>query len=789
MTHTNYFFLLCFIFPLWVFAQQINLNGKVSSMGTPVPFANILLEGKTQGTSADRNGYFSLELPEGQFNLRIQAIGFKTKSLIINTENYQNRPLNIELSQDQLGLDQVVISATRNRVNLKEAPVVVNVLSPKLFNATQSISVAESLNYQPGVRVETNCQNCGFTQVRLNGLDGSYTQVLINSRAVFSALNSVYGLEQIPTSILDRIEVVRSGGSSLYGSNAIAGTINIITKDPVLNSWQVSSNLGFIDGETPDRTLNLNASVVSEDLSSGITVFGMKRDRDAYDANGDGFTELTELTNTSLGAKTFLKPDDKSKITLDITALEEYRRGGDRLDLAPHLTDITEELDHNTVIGGITYEVHNEDFSNNFSVYASGQHTGRKSFYGGLGGGRTRQDSITAANAYGNTNDLALLFGGQFTRNFKNSNDILTVGTEYNLSNTEDNIPGYNRYIDQEVNSIGTFAQYEWKPSEKFTALLGGRLDYVNVDGNYNIQNVNRISKIDQTVVSPRLTLRYKPAAAWQIRAGYARGFRAPQAFNEDLHISSVGGEPQFVILSDHLKTEYSNAYTASVNYSKNLNKLQTNFLLEGFYTDLRNPFTTVSTGASLPNGSILEEVRNGNGAYVSGANIEIGVSPSSRLTFQLGGTIQQSKYKEKQVLFEADDSNPNESNVIISEFVRNPNVYAYFTTNISVFEESSLDVTGTYTGPMTVPLVISDTGFLQLNKSDSFYDINVKLNHHIDITDSFQINVFGGVQNIFNAYQDDFDTGATRDSDYIYGPSQPRTFFFGIKFGNLHNL
>ena len=122
-----------------------------------------------------------------------------------------------------------MISATRNRVNVKKTPVVVNVLSPKLFNAT-NIAVAESLNYQPGVRVETNCQNCGFTQVRLNGLDGSYTQVLINSRAVFSALNSVYGLEQIPTSILDRIEVVRSGGSALYGSNAIAGTVNIITK-------------------------------------------------------------------------------------------------------------------------------------------------------------------------------------------------------------------------------------------------------------------------------------------------------------------------------------------------------------------------------------------------------------------------------------------------------------------------------------------------------------------------------------------------------------------------------
>ena len=120
-------------------------------------------------------------------------------------------------------------------------------------------------------------------------------------------------------------------------------------------------------------------------------------------------------------------------------------------------------------------------------------------------------------------------------------------------------------------------------------------------------------------MLSPRFTLLYNFAENWRLRGGYARGFRAPQAFNEDLHISSVGGEPQFVILSEDLETEYSNAFTASLNYSKNFKKLQTNFLLEGFYTDLENPFTTVSTGATLPNGSILEEVRNGSGAYVAG--------------------------------------------------------------------------------------------------------------------------------------------------------------------------
>src|SRR5690606_18508471 len=134
----------------------------------------------------------------------------------------------------------------------KKAPVIVSVLTPKVCTAPQSVAMSETLNYQPGVRVEKNCQNCGFTQVRLNGLEGAYSQILINSRAVFSALSSVYGLDQIPTSMVDRIEVVRSGGSALFGSNAIAGTINVITKDPVENNWQVGSTNSFINGSTWD---------------------------------------------------------------------------------------------------------------------------------------------------------------------------------------------------------------------------------------------------------------------------------------------------------------------------------------------------------------------------------------------------------------------------------------------------------------------------------------------------------------------------------------------------------
>jgi len=765
--------------------QQI-LSGYVESNGNPVPFASVQIGGSSTGSAANENGIFELSIPKETFTLRIQAVGFKSLTRILNPADLDQQPLQFSLKEDLLGLEEVVVSATRNRISKKKAPVIVNVLAPKLFKATQSISLADGLNYQPGVRVETNCQNCGFTQVRLNGLGGQYTQILVNSRPVFSALNGVYGLEQIPVSIIDRVEVVRSGGSALFGSNAIAGTVNVITKEPVNDSWEINSNFGLIDGKTPDRSINLNGSVVSEDLTSGVTVYGMLRDRKGYDANGDGFSEITKLINHSLGAKAFYRPNDNSRIGVDFTAIREYRRGGDHLDLAPQFTDITEELDHNTIFTGVDYALFNDARTHDLSVYTSVQHTDRGSYYGGLGGGRTRADSVAANNAFGNTKDLAFVAGAKYTHTFKND-DVLTTGVEFQLNDTNDAIPGYNRLVDQNVKNYGFYGQYEWKPIEKFTALLGARLDHVDIDGYYTVQNIDRESQVKETVVSPRLTLLYNITNALQFRGGYARGFRAPQAFNEELHISSVGGEQRFVILSNNLRSEFSNAYTASLNITKEYNKLQTNLLIEGFHTTLQDPYTIVSTGASLPNGSILEESRNGTGARVTGLNMELSISPSSKLFFQAGATVQQSVYKEEQLLFEADGSFPNEDDVLLKDFERSPNLYGFLNANWQISEPLGLDITGSYTGSMIVPHVINPaSGFIDLVDTDDFLDLTTKLTYHFDLNEALHLELSGGVQNIFNSYQHDFDTGALRDSDYIYGPNRPRTVFFGLKFGDF---
>lgn len=773
----------CF-FAVGAYSQHAQLSGTVQSTDA-VPGATVRLDGANISAKTDDNGAFILpNIPGGQYTLIVEAVGYIAHREPVTFTQGERKSIAITLKSDRLNINEVVISGTRYDINRKESPVIVNVIGPKLFNATQSVAMSETLNFQPGLRLETNCQNCGFTQIRMNGLDGAYSQILMNSRPIFSALNGVYGLDQIPTSMIDRIEVVRGGGSALYGSNAIAGTINIITKDPVTNSWEIMNNTGLIDGRSVDNNLSFNASVASEDLSNGVTFYGARRSRQAFDADGDGFTEITQLESNTFGAKAFHKFSEYNRLTLDFSAIREYRRGGDRLHLAPHFTDITESLDHNTFMGGLTYDHYSKDYRTKYSAYASAQHTNRDSYYGGLGGERTAQDSLMAANAYGNTKDFAFVGGGQITHSLQNE-DVVTAGMEYNYSKVDDGTPGYNRTIDQNVNSTGVYAQYEWKPIDRFKTLLGARFDHISVEGQYILGNIERSSDASISAFSPRATLLYDIDDTFQLRAGYARGFRAPQAFDEDMHVSSVGGDQQFVLIGEGLEAEYSNSYTTSINYNNLLGAVQTNFLVEGFYTDLRNPFTYVSQGV-IDDNLRLAQMVNGEGAYVTGANFELGVAPSDRFSFQLGGTVQRSRYREDQELFEGEDEPNGDPAVFTRALVRAPNGYGYFNTNWSVNHDFSVDLTGVYTGSMIAPFVTRESGYMDLIQTPEFLEFNIRLAHVFHLSPTLNLELSGGVQNVFNSYQRDFDTGPERDADYVYGPARPRTYFFGVKIGRF---
>ncbi len=260
--------------------SDANIVGHIldKKTGEHLSFINVFLKGTTIGTSTDATGHYYLKnLPEGKYTLVMKTLGFKTVEKPITLKKGKTLEINFEAEEDLVSLDGVVVSANRNETTRRLAPSLVNVLDSKTFETTHATSLADGLNFQPGVRVENNCQNCGFQQVRINGLEGPYTQILVDSRPIFSALTGVYGLEQIPANMIERVEIMRGGGSALFGSSAIAGTINIITKEPLRNSAQISHSLTMIGGDRPDNSTTINASLVTDDHKAGIYMFGQNR--------------------------------------------------------------------------------------------------------------------------------------------------------------------------------------------------------------------------------------------------------------------------------------------------------------------------------------------------------------------------------------------------------------------------------------------------------------------------------------------------------------------------------
>nr|WP_297310360.1 TonB-dependent receptor [uncultured Flavobacterium sp.] len=766
------------------FAQTGHINGIVSSQKNGLENASLNIDNQEIQVFTDENGFYEIQnLPIGKQTIHVSYIGFQSQNQTIEIKEGETIELNFELLDDYLGLEEMVITSTRKQVPVYRAPVVVSRINSKTFETTQSLALSESLNFSPGLRMETNCQNCGFTQVRMNGLEGPYTQILINSRPVFSALMGVYGLDMLPTNMIDRVEVVRGSGSALYGGSAIAGTINILTKDPIENTFSIGSNMAFTDYKTPDRTININGSVVSEDLNKGLSFYAYNRDRKPWDANGDGFSEQTLLKNTTFGFDAFWQTSDLSKLKLNLFNINEFRRGGNKFDLPAHQTDITEQLNHKILGGAISFEQLSSDLKHKFNVFTSLQSGNRDSYYGGGGrilgvGDELTEDDIMAINAYGNSNDVALVAGGNYGYEFNEKYNVL-FGFDYNFNQVEDKMSGYNRSIDQKVGTLGFYGQLEMKPIEKFTFLVGARYDRVKIDGLYDFNIEKSKDRKDLNAFVPRITAMYEITDYLKARASYSQGYRAPQAFNEDLHIETVGGTASFTVLSPDLKTEKSNSVNASLNFSKNIGSIQSNIIIEGFTTKLNDVFITADA-KELPSGVSVLTKRNGSGARVTGVNLEASFALNRSFNLQFGGTVQNAKYDDAEEIWKSED----ETQVVVTKnMLRTPNVYGYYTLSYNPTKPLTLSLSGVYTGNMDVPHLINPkTEERTIKRVPSFFENNVKVAYDFDFKDNC-IQVYTGIQNMFNDYQKDFDRGALRDAGYIYGPSRPQTFFFGAKY------
>ena len=761
-----------------------SILGKVVFNQDAISYTSVTIDGTNIATLTDEFGEFQFfNLSPKSYTIVVQATGFKPFEKKVSVTSNNQLEITIQLEEDVLGLEEVVITANRTTIKRKKSSTIVNVISSDIFQSTQSVTLSEGLNFCSGLRMENDCQNCGFSQVRMNGLEGAYSQVLINSRPIFSGLAGVYGLELIPSNMIEKVEIIRGGGSALYGSNAIAGTINLILKDPIQNYFEMGLNsavmgVGMSDTAN-DYSVNLNTAVVGKNQKNGFSLYGFLRNRQPFDANGDSFSEIAKLKNLTIGSRLFQKIGTRAKLSLDFFHINEKRRGGNKFDYPNHEADISEFVEHDLTTTALTFEQFYRE-NDMLSIFLAGQNINRDSYYG----------ANQSLKDYGNTKDLTVNGGVQYVAKFNTSE--LVSGIENTYSNLRDVKLGYldiengeiengeiiyiphteNTIVaDQIMNTIGFFSQYDIR-FNKLKVSVGARLDSYFIE-----DKESDIEKKSGTVLSPRINFLYDVKSNLQARASYSKGYRAPQIFDEDLHIASSGSRRVIYKNDPNLSEETSDSFMLSFDYNKSFGLSNFGFLVEGFYTKLNNPFTSEFSEPDDDGTVIYYRTNAEKGAYVQGLNFELNYVPISKLKMQVGFTWQQSKYEEPQEF--------NEKN-----FFRTPSEYGFFTIDWEPTKSWCFIGSGTYTGKMLVPYfgpTLENPGEGELRESENFFDVGLKITKTLTFENS-ELEFSGGIKNIFNAYQSDFDTGIDRDPAYVYGPMTPRTVYLGIKFGNILN-
>jgi outer membrane receptor for ferrienterochelin and colicins len=777
-----------------LFGQQktdANIFGDVQSDGEHIPFANVFIEGTSIGTSTDETGHYMLiNMPEGNYTLVADALGYAPSKKEVEIKANTTIEVNFELKQQLMKFDEVVVTGTKTFKRQTQSPVIVNVMDSRMINAVQACNISEGLNFQPGLRVEVDCQTCNYTQLRMNGLGGGYSQILINGRPVFSPLIGLYGLEQIPANMVDRIEVVRGGGSALYGSSAIGGTVNVITHIPQRNEYDVSLTSQLINGEASDYMINGNISMVSRKRNAGAVIFVNSRSREAYDHPGitlqgdgttiverDNFSELPELRNNSFGLNLFYKPTPNQKIELNLSSLYEYRYGGEMIGKRAHLAQQSEERVHNILMGGLDYQLNFNDNNSSVITYLAGQYTDRD-HYTGLYPGVDEFDSDSAFSEaekihlknppYGYTYNTTFQAGMQVNHrleNFIRGSNVITLGSEYVFDDVLDSIPQYQYGTDQVTKNVAGFLQSDWELSRAFTILLGIRADKHNL--------------VDQLIFSPRASILYKYKDYTQFRLTWGTGFRAPQAFDTDMHLAFAGGGISRISLAPDLKEERSNSVSGSVNFDMPKEKYILGFTLEGFYTKLNDAFYLQPDG--MDQLGIQYQKRNGPGATVQGATIELRGNYNKIVQLETGATLQKSLHSEPVENIEGLEPK--------REFLRSPDQYGYAILTYTPNTKVNASLSSVYSGPMLHAKFSPDPDLApdEYRTSPGYTELNIKVGYTFPLeTIDTGLELFGGVKNITNVFQTDFDNYKNRDSNYIYGPALPRTVYIGLRLKSL---
>ncbi|MCC9134908.1 TonB-dependent receptor domain-containing protein [Pontibacter silvestris] len=737
------------LMPVIAQAQIGSISGQITGETGPVAYASVGIAGINAGATTTEEGTFNINnIPAGSYMLNISAIGFSSKGQKIKVKAGETTTVYVVLRQSASRLNEVVVTGTMRETYQLESPVPVEIYTPKYFQRNPTPAIFEALEMVNGVQPQVSCNVCGTGDIHINGMEGAYTMVLIDGMPIVSALSTVYGLSGIPNSLIERIEVVKGPASTLYGSEAMAGLINVITKASA-KSPAVSADVFY----TSHKELNADIGW-SRRYKDASTILSTNyyRFQDWRDVNKDNFTDIPQQHRVSVFNKWSFNRQHNRLATVAARYYYEDRFGGE-LQWTPA-------------------------YRGGDDIYGESVYTRRYELIGAYQLPllekvmlRYSYNDHKQNSAYGEQLYKAqqrVLVGQLIWDKPLSQRHNLLVGTSYRYTYYDDNTPATQSPDEQELKNQashislpGAFLEDELKFSPVFTLLTGLRYDYNSEHG---------------SIFTPRLNLKWSPGEADILRLSLGNGYRVVNLFTED-HAALTGARE--VVIKNKLKPERS--YNISLNYNKymNLNGGYINLLGTAFYTY----FTNRIVGDFLTdNNKIIYDNLHGH-AVSKGVALDAEVAFTFPLRLNAGVTlidvyqVQKNRKGEEERVPQLHAPSFS-GNFALSYTFRNAGL--------------SLDYTGSVKGPMYLPVQEKD---FRPEKSPWFTLQNIQL------TKAFAggLEVYGGLKNIFNFMPDyplmrSFDpfdkqiavnnpNNYTFDTEYNYAPLQGRRTYMGIRY------
>lgn len=746
----KYLFLTILIFSAISLHSQ-NISGKVESSIPVGQEINVSLLNTNFKTQTDSLGFYKLEnIPEGNYKIHLTATGFKPVTQRISVLENENLNLDFELEEDQNELNEVVVSGTLKPVKRLESAVPVEVYSPVFFKKNPTPSIYDALQNINGVRPQLNCGVCNTGDIHINGLEGPYTLVMIDGMPIVSSLSTVYGLSGIPNSLVERIEIVKGPASSLYGSEAVGGLINIITKNPT-NAPVFSADYFTTSYFESNLDLGMKFNVGKKAISLiGINYFNYDQ---VIDKDHDNFTDVTLSERISIFNKWSFKRNHNRLFTIAARGMYEDRWGG----------DIRWEKKYR---GGD--EIYGESiYTKRAELIGSYQLPFEEKLMLSFSGNVHYQDSRYGTTSYIANQKIGFL---QLTWDKKIGSNDLLAGIASRYTYYDDNTPATKEAENTWL--PGIFVQDEITFSPKSQVLLGMRYDYNSIHG---------------SIFTPRFAYRFKANENTIFRLNAGTGFRVVNLFTED-HAALTGSRD--VIIKNDLKPEQS--LNVNLNYIQKINFGNGTFMgieTTAFYTRFSNKI--ISDYETNPNEIIYDNIDGY--ALSQGISTNIDLNFPSGLKFIVGATVLDNKNVENG----------------ISE---RPFLTENFTGTWSISYkiqpwDLSMDYTGNVYSPMKLPL-LSETD--PRSPNSPWYSIQ---NIQFTYSGWKDFEIYGGIKNLLNftpkqnnpflisRTNDPFDKnvqydsagkvlvtpdnpyGLTFDTTYVYGQNQTIRGFLGLRY------